>query len=139
MAKQVLTQVYLSINAVTIHTLNVLKKAEFKQKRDIKDYTNYGSSGWKESGAGLMEGELSLELFQDYAASGLDSIMDALWLAGNAVAFELRPSTAAVGTSNPKRTGTLLVAEWNPIEGGVGDEAMVSVTFPCWGVTRATS
>jgi hypothetical protein len=45
-----------------------------------------------------------------------------------------------VGTSNPKYTGSVLIKSWNPIEGSVGDEASVGVSYPTSGaVTRATA
>jgi hypothetical protein len=56
------------------------------------------------------------------------------------VSFEVRASNAAVGTSNPKYTGSILINGWNPIQGSVGDEASVGVSYPTSGVvTRGTT
>jgi hypothetical protein len=102
------------------------------------DVTDFASAGWKEVQGGLKSGELSVEFHQDVAASSIDSIM---WpLLGTVVTFEVRATAAAVGTSNPKYTGSLLVTDWVPLDGNVGDLANVSVTYPVSGVvTRATS
>ncbi|MFD4551416.1 hypothetical protein [Streptomyces sp. NPDC058466] len=111
-------------------------KAELSVEVEEKDVTTYASAGWKEMIGGLKSGELGLEFKTDFAASALDSI---LWpLFGTVVTFEVRPTQAAAGASNPKWTGSVLVKELKPISGGVGDEATQSVSFPTTGaVTRA--
>lgn len=136
MPKMVLTAEYLSINANVLNEYT--KKAELSIEVEAKDVTNYASLGWKEVTGGLKSGELGCEFLQDFAATELDSIM---WpLLGTVVPFEVRADQAAVGTSNPKYTGSLLIKGWNPITGSVGDEATVSLTFPTSGaVARATS
>lgn len=136
MAKMVLTSEYLSISANDLSTY--LRKAELVVEVEEKEVTNMGSLGWKEYLGGLKAGTLSIEFLQDYAAGLLDAIM---WpLLGTVVAFEVRPTSAAVSTSNPKWTGNLLVKSWQPVGGGVGDEANLSLTYPTSGaVTRATA
>ena len=136
MAKMVLLAQYLSINGTALSSYT--KKAELSVEVEDKDVTTYASAGWKEVLGGLKSGELSVEFLQDFAASQLDSIM---WpLLGTVVSFEVRADQAAVGTSNPKYSGSILINGWSPITGGVGDEATVSVGFPTSGaVTRATT
>lgn len=136
MAKMVLLAQFLSINGTTLNSYT--KKAELTVEVEDKDVTNYASLGWKEVLGGLKSAELSAEFLQDFAASQLDAIM---WpLLGTVVPFEVRADQAAVGASNPKYTGNILIKGWNPIEGSVGDEATVSLSFPTSGaVTRATA
>lgn len=136
MAKFVLTGVYLALNSTDL--TDYTRKAELTVEVEDADVTNFGSGGWTEVIGGLKSGELSIEFLQDVAASALDSIM---WpLLGTVVTFELRATQSAVGTSNPSYTGSVLINGWNPIEGGVGDEASVSVGFPTSGaITRSTS
>ncbi|MET9876575.1 phage tail tube protein [Actinacidiphila glaucinigra] len=136
MPKMVLTSEYLSIGGTDLS--NFTSKAEVAVEVEEKDVTTYGSAGWKEVIGGLKSGTIAIEFKQDFAASQLDSIMWPLF--GTVVAFEVRPTSAVVGTSNPKWTGSLLVKAWNPITGSVGDEASVSVSYPTSGaVTRATA
>lgn len=136
MPKMVLTAEFISIagNDLSEYT----RKGELKVEVDEKDVTTFASLGWKELLGGLKSGELSLEVLQDVAATKIDSIM---WpLLGTVVAFEVRLSQAAASASNPKWTGNVLIKSWNPIEGGVGDEAAVSVSYPTSGaVTRAVA
>lgn len=136
MAKMVLLAQFLSINSNTLNSYT--KKAELTVEVEDKDVTNYASLGWKEVLGGLKSAELSCEFLQDFAAAQLDAIF---WpLLGTVVPFEVRADQAAVGTSNPKYTGSILINGWNPIEGSVGDEATVSLGFPTSGaVTRATA
>jgi hypothetical protein len=136
MAKFVLTAEYIALNGTDLS--DYTRKAELSLETEDKDVTNYGSEGWTELLGGLKSGELSLEFLQDVAASALDSIMWPIF--GTVVTFEVRATQSAVGASNPKYTGSVLVKGWNPIQGSVGDEATVSVSYPTSGaVTRATA
>lgn len=136
MPKMVLLAEYISLNGNDLSSY--AKKAELTTKVEEKEVTTYSSQGWKELLGGLKSGELALDLLQDVAAAALDSIM---WpLLGTVVTFEVRASNAVVGTSNPKYTGSVLVTGWNPIQGSVGDEASVGVSYPTSGaVVRATA
>lgn len=134
MPKMVLLAEFVSLNSNDLKSYTT--KAELSVEVDEKDVTTYGSLGWKEVLGGLKSGGLGLEFKQDVAAAALDSIM---WpLLGTVVPFEVRADQAAVGASNPKYTGNVLIKGWNPITGSVGDDATVSVSFPTSGaVTRA--
>ncbi|MEU1602686.1 phage tail tube protein [Micromonospora matsumotoense] len=136
MAKMIITASYLSLNGTDLSAY--ANSIELSIEVDEKEVTTFASGGWKEVLGGLKSGTLAIEFKQDVAASALDSIM---WpLLGTVVTFEVRLTNAAVGTSNPKATGSVLIKEWSPIAGGVGDVAEVKVSFPTSGaVTRATS
>jgi hypothetical protein len=136
MPTMVLTAEYLSIGGTDLSTYTA--KAELSVEVEEKDVTTYSSAGWKVVTGGLKSGGLSVEFLNDFAAGQIDSI---LWpLFGTVVAFEVRPTQAVVGTSNPKWTGNVLIKELSPISGSVGDEARNSASWPTSGaVTRATS
>jgi hypothetical protein len=136
MAKMALLASYVAINGVDLsdHT----SKIELTTEVEEKDVTTFASLGWKEVLGGLKSGSLALTLKQDIAASSIDSQVWALF--GTVTTFEVRLTNSAVGTSNPKYTGSVLVRQWTPISGSVGDVAEASVTWPSSGaVTRATS
>jgi len=132
----VLLAAYVNVAGTDVSSYN--KKAELTVEVEEKDVTTYASLGWKVLLGGLKSGTLAMEFVQDFAATKLDSIM---WpLLGAVVPFEVRADQAAVGTSNPKYTGNVLVKAWNPLTGSVGDDASVSVSYPTSGaVTRATA
>lgn len=136
MAKMVLKAAYLALNGTDLSTYT--SKIELTAEVDEKDVTTFGSSGWTEVLGGIAKGQMAIGFKQDVAASALDSIMWALF--GTVVTFEVRLSNAAVGTNNPKYTGSVLVKEWKPIAGSVGDAAEVDVAFPTSGaVVPATA
>lgn len=114
-------------------------KAEFTISAEIKDDTTYASAGWKEELAGLKQGKLALEFYNDFTVTtGLDFIM---WpLLGTVVSFEVAGTQAARGVSNPSYIGSVLISDHNPITGKVGDVDSMSVTFQTSGaVTRVTA
>lgn len=136
MAKLVLKSCFVSINSNDLSAST--SKIELTDQFEEKDSTTFGSGGAKEVLGGLESGTLALTFKQDFAASAIDSIM---WpLRGTVVTFEVRPTSAAASTSNPKYTGSVLIKEWKPVSGSPGDLAEVSVSFPTSGTTtRATS
>lgn len=138
MAKQTILAAYCSIASNDLSSY--CSKIELKAEAERQDATTFGSSGWSEKLVGIRSWEVALTFKQDVAASAIDSIMWPLFIANAAVAVELRISNASVGTSNPKFTGNIIIGEWTPIAGSVGDVAEVDVTFEGTGaLTRATS
>ncbi|MER8042710.1 hypothetical protein [Streptomyces sp. NPDC094032] len=132
----VLTSEFLSINGVDLS--DSTRKAEVAAEVEEKDVTTYASAGWKEVIGGLKNGELGCEFLNDFAVGKIDALM---WsLLGAVVPFEVRPTNGPVSPSNPKYTGSILIKEWKPIEGSVGDEATSGVSFPTSGpVLRGTT
>lgn len=126
MAKMALLASMLMVNGVDVsdHT----SKIELTLEVEEKDVTTFASLGWKESLGGLKSGSLAVTFKQDIAASALDSQIWALF--GTVTTFEVRLTNAARGTSNPAYTGNVLVRQWTPISGSVGDVAEASVTWP---------
>lgn len=131
----VLTDAYISINANVISDHG--NKVEIPVKVDDKDATTFGQT-WKVRRGALKDGNLNITFLNDFVAANLDEIMWAL--VGQVVPFEIRATSGAVSTSNPKYTGSILIQEWKPIVGKVGDLVEVDVSFPTSGtVTRATA
>ena len=136
MAKMVLKAAYVSINSNDLSAYTY--KAELTAEVDAKEVSTFASAGWVEVLGGMAKGTLAVGFRQDVAAAALDATMWPLF--GTVVPFEVRLSNAVVGTSNPKYTGSLLVQEWKPIAGSVGDDASMDVSYPTSGaVVRGTS
>lgn len=132
----VLTSTFLSLNAGDLSAY--VSKVEVTAEVEDKDVTTFGSGGWKVLLGGLKSGQLAITFKNDITVGDLDSI---LWpLLGTVVAFEVRGTSAVVGTSNPKYTGSTLIKTLMPIAGSVGDVNEQSVTYPTSGaVVRATA
>lgn len=131
MAIMVLTAAYVSITGPgTIH--DHCSKAELTIDVEEKDVTTFADAGWKAVMGGLKSGQLALSLKQDIADDGLDE--DFWTILGTNVAFAVRLTQGAISTSNPEYQGIVMIKEWKPLNGSVGDVAELDVTFPTSGV-----
>jgi len=90
---------------------------------------------------GLRDYSLDVEFNQDFAASAVDQTVYPLLMSQlTPTAFVLKPVNAAVSTTNPSYSGSVLVREYTPVEGSVGDLAVTSASWPGSGtLTRATA
>ena len=87
---------------------------------------------------GLKDWTVDVDFNSDFAASQVDQTL--FPLLGTLVTIKLRPTSAAIGTTNPEYSGSVLITEYTPLDGGVGDLAKVSVSWPGSGVlARATT
>lgn len=136
MAVLALVDTYVELNSVDMSAF--VTAVELDAEVVDLTTTNFGSGGWDERIGGLKSGTLQISFNDDFAATTVD---DRLWpLFGTVVTFEIRPTAAAVGTTNPSYTGSVLVNELSPVAGSVGDLATQDLTWPVSGVvTRATA
>jgi hypothetical protein len=134
MAVLAYTDAYITINATNLsdHCKSVTLTVDAAQL----DTSAMGDT-YTEMIGGLKSGTLSLTFNDDFAASNVDAT---LWpLLGTVVAFELRPTSAAVSATNPKWTGSVLISQ-AAVGGGVGELAAKSLTFQTSGtITRAVA
>jgi hypothetical protein len=79
---------------------------------------------------GLSSDSLTVSFLNDTAtASVLPTLQTAF---GNTVAFQaIQDSSAAVSATNVLYSGTILVDNLTDINGAVGDEGMIDITFTC--------
>lgn len=130
MAKRVLTACMVKINSVD--RSDHVSKAEIDDSFEDKDTTTYGDSGKKTRLAGLEDGSLAITFKNDFAAGDLDSAMWAL--RGTLTTVDIWPDrTAVVSSANPRYSASILINDWKPIAGSVGDVAEVDVTYPVSG------
>jgi hypothetical protein len=135
MAVMSLTSQFTSINGVD--ESGNIKSSTLTIDVNPLDTTDFASAGWVENIGGLKSGTLAIEFQDDIVAAAIDS---KLWaLLGTVTTFEVRLTSAVVGASNPKWTGSILI-NGHSVGGTVGDLAMKSLTFPTSGaVTRAVA
>jgi len=135
MARIVLTNAVVKINSVDLsdHVASV----ELSQEVEEVETTAFGDSARTRTG-GLANNSLSLDFHQDFASSSVDDTLNAL--VGGTASFEILPAGTAVSATNPKYSGTVLLTEWTPVSGAIGELATASITWPISGaVTRATA
>lgn len=136
MAKQVVLSRFVSIGTADIS--NALSGASLEITVEEVDKTSLGSAGWREVAAGLKSGSVTLNFQQDFAAGAIDSLLYPL--IGTEATVTIRSSSATVSASNPAYAAVVLISQYTPINGAVGDLATFDVTFPTIGaITRATA
>ena len=131
MARIVLTDVGVVIGTTDLsdHVATVT----INQNVDAVETTAFGDGGRTRIG-GLEDSSITLDFHQDFAAGEVDSVIGPL--VGGTAAFSISPfgtAVAAAGTA-PRYEGTVLLTEWTPLNGSVGDLSTASVTWPVSGV-----
>ena len=134
MARTVLTNAYVKIAGVNFS--DYIASIEFSDEAEEIETTAFGQTGRTRVG-GLRDQSVSLDFHQNFDPSEVDDTIGAL--VGGTAAIEFAPKGTAIGTANPKFSGSVLITEWG-FGGGVGELATVSVTWPVDGVlTRGTT
>lgn len=137
MAPTVITGQYFSLAAVDYSQW--LKKATLEVSAAKQESTTMTAGGWETSEKGLRSGNVGLEFVDSFTVGEIDALLWGLFTGSISTAFELRQTQAAVGTSNPKWTGSLQVLEYKAGE-AVGALATKSLTLPTTGqVQRLTA
>lgn len=105
---------------------------------DDVETTAFGSE-WRTRLGGLKSGTVDFEMHADFGAGGIDNLF--FPNLGGTVGVSIQPAgTAAVSATNPAYNFDVLVTEYSPVDGAVGDLATTSVSLPITGpVTRATA
>jgi hypothetical protein len=87
--------------------------------------------------SGLIDNSVTFSIHNDYNA--IDGIFFPL-VGSTAVTCVIKPNgTAAASSANPSYTFSVLVTEWTPVNGAVGELATADVTFPISGaITKST-
>jgi hypothetical protein len=135
MAKVVLLNPQIVINSVDLsdHIDSVTIEETFA---DV-DTTAFGSTS-KTRVAGLGDHKFTVEFQQDYAAASVEATV--FPLIGTVASVAVKPLNATTTTTNPAYSFSVLVADWKPVDGKVGDLEKSAVTWPIsGGVAKATS
>lgn len=125
MAVLVLKDASITINSIALsdHANSVTLNYEI----DSVEVTAFGNGGHVFTG-GLQNNSIDVELMQDFAASNVEATVYPL--VGTTTTVVIKPTSAAVGATNPSYTitGTFLAAH-TPVAGAVGELAMTSISF----------
>lgn len=106
----------------------------------MQDFTTFGDGAFITQLPGLKGADLSIEFNQDFAASQVDAIFGAGFLAGTLFYLDIKPTSSARGSTNPSYVYACYVSEYPPIGQSVGDRASATVGFAVTGTyARLTS
>jgi hypothetical protein len=131
MARIVLTDVGVVLGGVDLS--DHIASVTITQSIDAVETTAFGDGGRTRVG-GLEDSSLTLDFHQDFASGEVDATIAPL--VGGTASFEIAPFGTAVAASGtaPRYSGTVLLTEWTPLNGAVGDLSTASVTWPVTGV-----
>jgi hypothetical protein len=135
MARIVLTDVKCTVNGVNLS--DHIASVSLSATTDVVETTAFSSTAAKTRVAGLQDNSVTIEFHQDFAASNVEATIYPLL--GSTTTIVVSP-TSTVSATSPSYSFTALVSEWTPLNGGVGELATASVTWPISGaITKATS
>lgn len=140
MAEKVLINPYLLIgtSASPVNLTDHVRAVTLNYTVEIQDRT-YSGSTFRKRIRGLKDWTATVEFNQDFAASEVDATLWGL-VGSTANRMVIKPSTAIVGTANPRFLGNAMLESYQPLGGSVGDLMTVSVTFQGNGtLTRSTA
>jgi len=136
MARLVLTNPSITINSVDLK--DHIAQVTISRSVNEVETTAFGDSGVTRVG-GLEDSSVTLSFHQDFATgSNVEAIIYPL--VGTTTSIIIKPLTGTTTTTNPAYSGTILVTEWTPLNGSVGDLTTADVTWPVSGViTKSTA
>jgi hypothetical protein len=124
MAAIVLTNASITINAVDLSSLS--NNVEIVYEIEAVEVTAFG--GNRAFTGGLQNNSVTVEIMQDFAATKTEATI--FPLVGTTTTLVFKPTSAAVGATNPSYTITgAYLASHTPISATVGELAMTSLTF----------
>jgi hypothetical protein len=135
MAVLVLKDASITINSVALsdHATSVTVNYEI----DSVEVTAMGSGGHTFTG-GLQNLSVEVVLNQDFATSNVEATVYPL--VGTTTTLVIKPTSSAVGATNPSYTITnAYLAAHTPVAGAVGELATTSLTFTGGTISKAVS
>jgi hypothetical protein len=133
MARLVLTNVEVTIANVSL--ADRIASVTLGSTYDVLDTTAFKGgnvpSAARERTAGLVDNSVTLEFHQDFAAGEVEATIYPLL--GTVAAVKIQPVNGAISAENPEYQFNVLVSEWTPLNGAVGELATASVTWPITG------
>jgi hypothetical protein len=135
MARIVLTDAKVTVNGVNLS--DHIASVSLSRSDDVIETSAFSSTAAKTRVAGLQDNSVTLEFHQDFATSNVEATIYPLL--GSTTTIVVSP-TSSVSATSPSYSFTALVSEWTPLNGGVGELATASVTWPISGaITKATA
>lgn len=135
MAVQVFLNPQIVINSVDL--TNRITKVTLEETFTDVDTTAFGATA-KTRVAGLGDHKFSCDFQQDFALAEVEATIYPL--VGTTTSITVKALNATTTSTNPAYTFTVLVDDWKPLDGKVGDLLTSSVSWPVsGGVAKAIS
>jgi len=135
MAVLALTDASITINSVSLG--NRANSVSINYEIDSLESTAFGSTGHSFVG-GLQNLSVEIALMQDFAASNVEATV--YGLVGTTTTLVIKPTSSAVGATNPSYTITgAFLAAHTPVAGAVGELAMTTLSFTGGTIAKAVA
>jgi hypothetical protein len=134
MATHYLTDVDFTLNSVDLSS--DVASITLTTSRAVDSDTAMGDTSMSYIAGGVKSWSLSVTFNQDFAASDVDATLAAIEAGDAAVPIIILPTSAGVGATNPKWTGNVILASYDPITGSHG--AVHTVTAELTGTGNLT-
>jgi hypothetical protein len=135
MAVLALTDASITINSVSLG--NRANSVSINYEIDSLESTAFGSAGHSFVG-GLQNLSVEIALMQDFAASNVEATV--YGLVGTTTTLVIKPTSSAVGATNPSYTITgAYLAAHTPVAGAVGELAMTTLSFTGGSIAKAVA
>jgi len=131
MSKLILTNPRVVLDSVDLS--NHITSLSINTNYDLVEVTQVGDIA-KKMVAGLEDNSVTFEFQQDFAIA-LNGGVDAVIYPnrGLKIACSVRPINAAISATNPEYQFDVIVSQWSPLSGGVGELATTQVQWPIFG------
>jgi hypothetical protein len=133
MARIVLTNVDVEIAGVNLS--DYISSVSLSSTYDVVETTAFGGGNVPQAAktrqAGLVDNAVTFEFHQDFAAGAVEATIYPLL--GTVAQIKVQPTNAAISVDAPQYIFSALISEWTPVNGGVGELATASVTWPISG------
>lgn len=127
----------LEINSVVLAGSSVTLPLEY----EALDDTSFGDTA-RSRIAGIEDSTLQAGFPQDFASSSIDATLYAAYATKAPVVVKVRPTTSAIGATNPEYVGSYLPNQYQPFGNSMGELATTQISWPLSdadGVARNTS
>lgn len=126
MAISVLTNAQVLVNGVDLS--DHVSKVTCEDTRNQVDITAMGATNLTYT-KGLGDGKITIEFFQDFAASKVHATLQPLIGSSTPVNVEVRPVNAARSATNPAVLMSALLMNYHALDGQVGNASAMSAEF----------
>jgi hypothetical protein len=124
----VLTNCKVTYNSVDLS--DHVESVEVDMTSEDVDITAMGATS-RVHAPGLRDDKITLNLFQDFAATKVDATISPLVGSAAGAVMVILPNNAAVSSTNPSYTATVAPFTYKPLSGQVGAASQTSVEFLC--------
>lgn len=134
MAKLVFNNPIITINSVDL--TDRIAQVSLEMSFDEVETTAFGATA-RERVAGLGDHSFTASFHQDFASGEVEATIYPLL--GSTTAVTVKPVNTTTTTANPLYSFTVLVTEWSPVSGSVGELLTADVTWPVSGNVQKTN